>query len=360
MTAKSEWLLYGANGYTGELIARHAVERGMRPILAGRKAEAIQKLADELDCPSRVFPLDDGASVAGHLKNVAAVLNCAGPFSRTAKPMIEGCLSAGASYLDITGEIEVIELAALRGSRAMQAGILLIPAVGFDVVPSDCLAAMLAERLPGAQRLELAFSSLPQLSPGTTKTMLEQMPSGGRVRIDGKIQAVPTAWKTKEIPFREGSLSAMTIPWGDVASAFHSTGIPNIEVYMAVPPGQIAWARRLRPMMGLLKLGPVKSLLAGIIERRVTGPTAAQRASGRSSFWGRVSFAAGREVTATMVTANGYHLTVLTAVKAVERVLQGGIAPGFHTPSQAFGKDFILDVPGTDFRWEEPRQAGNA
>ena len=206
-------IIYGATGYTGRLIARHAVELGLRPTLAGRNEERVAKLAGELNCPSLTFPVASASQLSDRLRGFSAVLNCAGPFSQTARPMMEGCIAAGVDYLDITGEIDVIEFAASLSERAKQAGVALIPAVGFDVVPSDCLAAMLAQRLPGAQKLELAFTALGGMSPGTTKTMIEALPSGGRARIDGAIRRVPIAWKTMEVPFRHRKLMAVSIPW---------------------------------------------------------------------------------------------------------------------------------------------------
>jgi short subunit dehydrogenase-like uncharacterized protein len=345
-------MIYGATGYSGKLIARHAVERGMRPVVAGRSREAVLKLAAELGCPSAVFDLRDIGQVAGELRGFRSVLNCAGPFSHTAHTIIEACLKAGADYLDITGEIDVIELGAKNSERAKQAGVALIPAVGYDVVPSDCLAAMLAEKLPGGRQLQLAFRALGGLSPGTSKTMLESMPTGGRARIDGAIRKVPTAWKSMEIPFRSGMFSAMTIPWGDVASAFYSTGIPNIEVYVSTPPKQIAQMRRMRSLLPLAGLWPIRALAARWIERNVKGPSDEERATARSSLWGRVTDEHGKSVSATLETLSGYHLTTLTAVASLERALAGQVPRGFSTASQAFGREYILSFPETDLRWE--------
>ncbi|MCA9269835.1 MAG: saccharopine dehydrogenase NADP-binding domain-containing protein, partial [Planctomycetales bacterium] len=95
------WMLYGAYGYTGRLIAREAAARGMRPTLAGRDADKLRPLADELQLPLQAFSLDDTASVAAKLEGFALVLNCAGPFSQTAGPMIEACLQSRTHYLDI-------------------------------------------------------------------------------------------------------------------------------------------------------------------------------------------------------------------------------------------------------------------
>jgi short subunit dehydrogenase-like uncharacterized protein len=351
MAVPSDWLLYGANGYTGRLIAAEAVRRGARPVLAGRSAEKIESLARALDCPARIFPLDDPSRIGSHLAGVRAVLHGAGPFSATAGPMREACLRAGVHYLDLTGEIDVIEAAAAQHERAVAAGVCLLPAVGFDVVPSDCLAAMLARRLSGACRLELAFVFTGSMSPGTAKTTVEAIPRGGRVRIGGRIEHVPTAWKTLEVPFPGGTRWAMTVPWGDVASAWHTTGIPDIEVYVAVPPGQIRWIRRARPLLGVVGWAPVRRVAQWWIRCFLSGPSPQALDQSTAAFWGRVTDGQGRHVEATLQTPGGYPLTVWAALASLERVLAGGVAPGFATPAKAFGPEFILEHPQAELRW---------
>lgn len=352
MSDRLSWLLYGANGFTGRWIAEEAVRRGHRAVLAGRNRQRIEELAGQLHCPARAFDLKEPARIAAQLTGTRAVLNCAGPFSRTAAPLIEACLAAGVHYLDITGEIDVIAAAAERHGDAVRAGVAVIPAVGFDVVPSDCLAAMLHRRLPDATRLELAFAGTGAISPGTAQTMLENLPRGGRVRIDGRIVPVPAAWKTKTVPFREGPRSTVTIPWGDVASAYLSTGVPNIEVYMAMPEVQIRWLRRFRPLLPLLRLPLPESLVRGVLRRFMLGPTSRPAGELRGSFWVQMANDRGETVQATLTTPGGYQLTVQTALASLERVLGGQVTPGFATPSRAFGDDFILSIPDTDFRWE--------
>lgn len=347
----TEWMIYGAYGYTGRLIAEEAVRRGMKPVLAGRDARRLQPLAAQLGCPCRVFSLDSRENVTAHLAGLQTVLHCAGPFSATAEPMMDACLESRADYLDITGEIAVIEAAAARTDLARAAGVTLMPAVGFDVVPTDCLAAMLAQQLPGATLLQLAFHGIQTVSPGTAKTMLEAIPAGGRARVDGRIVSVPTAWKTLEIPFRAGVRPAVTVPWGDVASAWYSTGIPNIEVYLALPSAQIRWMRRARWLLPALRASWLRRLLQGGVRWFVVGPTPQQRERQRSSFWGRVTDAAGNQAQATLETASGYRLTVWTALACLEKVLAGAAPTGFATPSQAFGAEFCLSIPETDVRW---------
>ncbi len=343
------WMIYGANGYTGELVAREAVRRGLSPILAGRNAETVARLARELGLQSRAFPLGHAQGTAAELYGVKAVLHCAGPFLHTSAPMVAACLATGAHYLDITGEIPVFETVLAQGDAARKAGVALLPGVGFDVVPSDCLAARLARALPSATELVLAFyPEKGSISRGTMKTMIESLPHAGAVRRDGRIVPVPVAWDSREIDFggRAGKRWAMTIPWGDVSTAYHSTGIPNIRVYSGTPPSQIRRMKRLAPLLPLAGWGPVKRLALAWVDRKVTGPSEEVRETARVYLWGEAKDAAGRAVTSTVETPEGYRFTAVSAVESVIRVLAGRVQPGAWTPSKAFGADFVTELPG--------------
>src|SRR5579871_4071515 len=267
------YLIYGANGYTGALIAREAVARGQKPILAGRSEPAVAALARELSLEHRAFPLDQPAAVDAGLQGVCAVMHCAGPFAHTAAAMVDASLRTKVHYLDITGEVQVFEACAGRDVPARTAGVMVMPGVGFDVVPSDCLAAHLKRRLPSATSLALGFQSLGRVSRGTATTMIENAHRGGLIRCHGVLTRVPAAWKTRTIDFGNGPVLAMTIPWGDVSTAYHSTHIPNIEVYMAVPPRQIRAARLSRYFGWLLGSSWVQGYLKRKIQAGPPGPT---------------------------------------------------------------------------------------
>src|SRR6059058_4542054 len=161
------FMVYGASGYTGRLLVEAALSGGLRPILAGRNETTLAPLAERLGLEYRVVRLGDPPTLDAALRKVRVVLHAAGPFSATARPMVDACLRTGTHYLDITGEVRVFEAVAARDAEAKSAGVMLLPGVGFDVVPSDCLAAHMKRRLPDAMDLKLYIGGLANMSRGT-------------------------------------------------------------------------------------------------------------------------------------------------------------------------------------------------
>ncbi len=328
----TRWLLYGANGYTGEITARLAAARGRRPVLAGR-SPAVRALADELGLEQRRFPLADAAA---HLDDIEAVVHCAGPFAVTAMPMLDACLATGTHYIDITGEIDVFEEVFARHAEAVAAGIVALPGAGFDVVPSDCLAALLHRRLPAAVRLDLAFIAGGGPSRGTARTSVAGARRGRR-RIGGRLVDTPIGTPRRVVAFPRGRRTVAAIPWGDLVTAYRSTGIGDITTYTALPTGARATARAIG-------LSPVRTVADLLVRAAVSGPSPAVRARTGAQVWGEVRDADGRIETAALLTPNGYDLTADSVVRAVERIRE--VPPGAHTPSTAFGGEYALDLDG--------------
>ncbi len=339
------FLIYGANGYTGELIARTAAERGLKPILAGRSQNKIERLASELGLAWRAFALDDAKSPENALDEVDFVLHCAGPFSLTSQPMVAACLRLKKHYLDITGEIAVFETLARLDEQGKEAGIMIMPGVGFDVVPSDCLARHLKNRLPSATDLTLAFYGLRKISHGTQAKMTMNAGAGGAIRRNGEITKVLAAYKTREIDFGEVKETGVTIPWGDVSTAFYSTEIPNIEVYTVLPEANMRMLKLSRYLGWLLATKPVQNYL----QKRIPsgGPNADERAKGKTYLWGEASDERGSKVQSRLQGAEGYTMTILTALKIAEKILDGNFCAGFQTPAKCYGADLILEIEGT-------------
>jgi short subunit dehydrogenase-like uncharacterized protein len=341
-------LVYGAYGYTGRLVAERAVDAGLDPVLGGRDERKLSAVGDDLDCDTRTFGLSDPETVAYALDGVDALLNCAGPFEATADPAVEACIATGTHYLDVTGEVPVFVRLHRRDAAAREAGVTVLPGVGFDVVPTDCTAAHLAEQLPEATHIDLGFETRGGLSPGTARTAIEGIANGGAARVDGTLRAEPVAARTRTIDFGAGAREAASIPWGDVATAGWTTGIGNVVVYTPVPPAArrvLAAAARLAPVLGA---DPVQRLLAAAVDRFVAGPDADERAAGRAFVWGEARVEADGAVvdavTSRLETPETYALTADTAVAAARRVLAGGAGPGFATPAGAFGADFVIEA----------------
>jgi saccharopine dehydrogenase (NAD+, L-lysine-forming) len=341
------WMIYGAYGYTGRLVAALAAERGELPILAGRDERRLRDLGELFELEHRSFDLGNPKELREGLEGIDAVAHCAGPFSATAAPMVDACLATGTHYLDITGEIDVFEAILARSDEAREAGVSLLPGSGFDVVPSDCLAALLARALPEANRLELAIKMAGGVSPGTAKTAMESLGAPARARVAGAIGPVPADRHKRQVPFADGKATVFAISWGDVSTAFHSTGIGDIVVYAALPPavGAITGAAQMA--------GPAtrSRLIQGTLKRlvgRLPGPTAKARSEGHGQVWGQVSDRNGNRLQGTVSTLNGYDLTADAVVRIAQLLTAGKIETGALTPSQALGPDFVRELDGAD------------
>lgn len=343
-----KYLLYGANGYTAQLIIKESLKAGIQPTLAGRTAEKVKKVAEKYNLAYTVFDLSNPEKIQEELKDFTVCLNAAGPFSQTAKPMIEACIASGTHYIDITGEIAVFELAKTYNKLAQEKGICIMPGIGFDVVPSDCLANYLKENLPDASHLELAFTSIGGgLSHGTASTMVENLGEGSAARVDGKIQKVAVGHLSKKINFGEVQHYAMTIPWGDVSTAYTSTKIPNIVVYTGVPKRITKMVKFQSLFNPILKTNLVKKIAQNWIDKNLYGPSEKENQTGKSLLWGKVWDKDGNEFSARLKCKEGYLVTALTSVNICTKILNNQFKSGYQTPASAYGHGLILEIEGS-------------
>jgi short subunit dehydrogenase-like uncharacterized protein len=339
------FMIYGATGYTGKLVARTAKALGMRPLLAARNEARLKSVAGQHGLEFQAFDLSDASALDAALAQVDVVLHVAGPFSQTSTPMLDACIRTRTHYLDITGEIDVFEACAARDEEATQAGIMVMPGVGFDVVPSDCLAAHMKARMPDAVELTLAISGLGHMSRGTAKTGVESIGKGTRVRRDGRIVTLNAAPR-REFDFGQGLKPVIAIGWGDVATAFHSTTIPQITVFFEASPQLEQMAALGGFKRWLASRAFMQRRLKAAIDLQAEGPSDAERRAGFAVLVGEAVNAAGEKVVSRLQTPEGYTLTAMTSLEIVRRVLFGGAAVGFQTPSQAFGAEFIIEFDG--------------
>ena len=341
------FLLYGANGYTGTLIARLASEYGLSPILAARREEAVKPLAASLNLDYRVFDLSNTKKLEDTLREVQVVLHAAGPFSQTARPMIEACMRTHTHYLDITGEIGVFEMAKKLDSSAREAGIMLMPGVGFDVVPTDCLALFLHQQMSDAHHLKLAFGSVGGgYSRGTAITMAQGAGEKSAERRNGVITPVPLGHKGMKVDFGLKELFVMSIPWGDVSTAYTTTGIPNIETYTAASPKTFKMLQYQSLFNWILRTSMVRKWQINKIKSGPAGPSDEKRARSKSLVWGEVSNPSGAVLRARLNGPEGYTLTAHSSLIITRKVIEKNFKSGYQTPAGCYGADLVLEIPG--------------
>lgn len=338
------FLIYGSYGYTGQLIVDLAVKEGLRPLLAGRDEKKLRAQAEKYSLEYQAFSLDESDKLESALQEVDAVLHCAGPFVHTFRLMADGCLRTKKHYVDISGEILGFEALAAMDSEAREAGIMLLPGGGFDVVPSDCLAAYVKKRLPSATRFRLFMSGVGAgVSRGTAKSAIENMHRQGRIRRDGQLIQVPPAWQVIEQDFGRGPVKVVSVGWGDVSTAYYSTGIPNIETYFAFPRFMIDLFYGMRVLGPLFYNRVAKSILKSLINTFLPpGPNEGKRKRRFATMIGEATDDKGIRAATKLISPEGYTCTALTTVEIMKRILEGDFKTGFQTPSLAYGADFIL------------------
>jgi short subunit dehydrogenase-like uncharacterized protein len=344
-------ILYGSYGYTGKIIAQECKAKNLNVILAGRNKDPLQKQSEETGYSFEIIDISDTEALKALLRKGSIVIHCAGPFQFTAKAMADACLETKTHYTDITGEHQVFELLAGYDKKAKEAGIMIMPGTGFDVVPSDCLALHLKNRLPSATHLQLAFTmSKGGLSRGTSKTMTEGLGNGSLIRRDGKLTPIHLGEKVLEVDFGSFKAPTLNIPWGDIATAWRSTGIPNIEVYTGATPSMIRNAKMSKYLNWFLRLRWVKNYMLRKIDQKPAGPSEEKRNAGRSFLWGKVWDNNGKECISQLETVSGYTLTAKTSVLIAEKILRGNFKAGYQTPAMAYGADLIMEIDQTKRR----------
>lgn len=348
MIATNTIILYGSYGYTGKIIAQECKAKNLAVILAGRNRESLQKQSEETGYPFEVVEISNSGALKNLLKKGSVVIHCGGPFQYTAKIMADACLETKTHYTDITGEHQVFELLAGYDQKGKAAGITIMPGTGFDVVPSDCLALHLKNRLPSATHLQLAFTmSKGGLSRGTSKTMTEGLGNGSLIRKDGKLTHINLGEKVLEVDFGSFKTPTLNIPWGDISTAWRSTGIPNIEVYTGATASMIRNAKMSKYLNWFLRMRWVKNYMLKKIDQKPAGPSEEKRNAGRSFLWGKVWDSNGKECVSQLETVSGYTLTAKTAVLIAEKILAGNFKAGYQTPAMAYGADLIMEIETT-------------
>lgn len=338
-------LIYGATGYTGRIVVGETLALGLRPVLAGRDEAKLAAMARPLNLEYRAVSLGNPDHLHAALRDIQVVLHAAGPFSETASPMVDACLRSTTHYLDITGEVAVLDQLARRHAEARRRQIMIMPAVGFDVVPSDCLAAHVARRLPGARRLALGVRGMVLITRGSTKTFMEHAGRGILIRRNGAIESVAPGSLKRDFDYGDGPRPGVNVSWGDVVAAYYTTGIPNIEVYFESTPLFRSTEMANRYVGWMLATPAWQVWFKMHADLLPEGPTEDQRAGLEMVIVAEAEDAHGRCVRSRLRTPQAYTFTGVTASAIAHRVLRGDVETGFQTPARVYGADFVLSFP---------------
>ena len=349
-----QWMIYGANGYSGKLVAQLAVNKGYKPILAGRNESAIIKMANDFGLDSRVFGLENENSLAEELKDINLVLNCAGPFVETAEPFVKACLKHGVHYLDLSGELEVFEYCYSHGDEAKEKGILICPGVAFDVVPTEAIAAKLKAAMPDATTLKLGFDGDMSLSPGSSITLLKGIGNPNlslfMVRENNILEKAQKP-KFENLAYEYGGKrhKSMTLTWADLNAAHYSTDIPNIYVFIkATLTNRLSFAY-MQLVSGVFKSKLIQAISQRFIKVLIKGPTLKDLENNRMLVFGEISNIEGQTKRLYLNVSHGYKFTSQSALAFVDYCLNNNVSPGYCTPSQLTGPDFVLGFTGSRY-----------
>lgn len=326
------WILYGASGETGQFVSTHAVALGLQPTLAGRDPRRLEPLANRLGLDHQVAELDDPDAVDELLRDATLVVNCAGPFATTARPLVDACLRTHTHYVDIGNELLTLREVLERDAEARASEVLLLPGAGFEVIPSDCVARRLHEELPQGDRLELGIRRTPLATPGMVASMLAMLSLGPLVRRGGELVRL-SAPALRSLAFGRRRVPCVSLPWPDLVSAYASTQIPNITVYVE------AIEHHGEPVTDYDRL-------AALLRASLELPQAP--ASGRGGVWARLTSRSGDRAEATLDLPDPLAFTATATCEIVCRILEGelGLRVGASTPSALLGSSFVLDLPG--------------
>ncbi|HJN37983.1 MAG TPA: saccharopine dehydrogenase NADP-binding domain-containing protein [Gammaproteobacteria bacterium] len=327
-------LIYGITGYTGELIAKELHHRGWNHItIAGRNKHKTQKIAKKYNLKWISFDIHNRQEITHHILPFKVILNCAGPFIETIHPLVDICIENSIDYLDITGESDVFLKLMRLSKKAKENHCTLLPGVGFDVVPSDCLAKHVHNLLPEATHLDIIILGVGSPSRGTINTALRNLTIPTLTRTNSKLQKNPKPI-LKTIDVNNKKVQCIAISWGDIVTAYHSTKIPNITVYFQKSPAMIK-AMKL-PLI-------IKRIVSSSVVRKIIhaamcchpGPDQTSLEKAETTLIAH-AWNDTKEVKAKMTTPHGYTTTVQTALTCLELVMSTTVKPGFQTPSTAF------------------------
>lgn len=346
---KYKIIVYGAYGYTGKLISNQLKDKIQDVLLSGKNENKLRTLSDNTGFSFLAIDLQNKKNLTELFSQTEIVINAAGPFINTCCQIIEACIESKSHYIDINGDIKVFEIIKSYGEKATQAGVMILSGAGFDIVPSDCLAVKLKKMMTNPTHLKIAFAtSGGGISHGTALTVLGRIGEKALKREDGKLKQISMGKNSMWVDFGEAKKFTINMSWGDVSTAYTSTGIENIETYMAVKP-KIYYFLKLQFIFNwLLRLGIVRNMIKNYIDKNIVGPNEISREKAYSLFYAEIKNSSGHTMSARLKTDEGYNLTAKATVLIAKKVLNNDFKIGYQTPAKAYSENLIFEIEGTE------------
>ena len=339
---QNDWLIYGANGYTGRILVEQAAKQGHKPVIAGRSPEKIKPLAEQYDLPYSILDLHDINALSEKVADFKLISNFAGPFPLTARPIAEACLENGINYIDVSGDLNTIQYIFDLNEKARAKSIVMIPAAGFITYATECLAHYIAEQIDETKFIELGVYIIGGTSRGTAISTVDSIKDGCLIRKDHQLIPVKFGKDTKKIPFPDGRKPAWAVPLAELLTVHKALTIPDIKVFN-VMPHFLHLLRLIAPLIQkTMKIEVFKRIAKKIAAKQPEGPTREQNLNTKSYLWARAGDKIGNEKQAWLETPEAYYFTALLNIRFAEVIL-GSDLKGSITPSEAFGKDLIFD-----------------
>ncbi|KAI0904960.1 hypothetical protein F4823DRAFT_165147 [Ustulina deusta] len=320
-------MIYGATGYTGRIACQHANSLGLRVVLGGKSRDKLAELAAQLAATYLMFSVDDPEAIASALKDIEVLLNCAGPFGKTAEPLMVACIEQGVHYLDVSAELFSYQVAEKLDEKARRCGVMLLPGCGGSVAMLGCLVLHALQSVEQAVSIDVALCVAGPMSRGSAITARDSLSPECLQRREGSLVQQDIN-DTQQFDFDDGNgaVSCLPVTLPDLITIWKSTGVFNIRTFVRVSADSF-------PTVDLAALPD--------------GPTAEQREA--SPYHAAVAVTArdGTTKRAVLHTVNGYTFTGIASVEAAKSVLTGEVKGGFQTPAVVFGKDFVERVTGS-------------
>lgn len=360
----------GAGGYTGRLVVAECIRRGHRPVAIGRDVARIRAALedDAIDVEReltaiRAADVTRPATVRAAFDDLAVVVTTVGPFDLLGHEVLDAAIDTGTHYVDVTAEQPFIRWAyGERDVAVRAAGIVAVPAAGFEFLPGDLLADLAAGAVSWPDEVHVAYtvpargSAQRALSAGTRRTILTLLDRPGVALERGELvqERAGDVRRLAWFPRPVGPRHAAGIPGGEpITVPRHVPGPRTVRTYLAVP----GWQAELLQLAGnVARWEPARRVLVRALGGGQGGPSPTRR---RTTRWGVVAEAAGADGVAR-AWAYGHDLYGLTATAAVavgEAIMTGAVAPGVMPPAAIGAPDQLLDelARRSDLRWSVAR-----